>query len=306
MSHIYARGLLAVAVAVAMLALSVTGLRAQQADTKPAAEDPVVAIVDGSKVHLSELQAAQAALPDQLKGQPLEQIYGALLKRLVDRRLLANAAEKEKLADTPAVKRRLELARVQILAESWLYGQIEPAVTPEKLRERYEKEKPGQKGEEEVHARHILLKSEAEAQAVLAKIRRGADFVEMAKQHSTGPSGKTGGDLGFFKRQEMVPAFSEVAFKLQAGDISDPVQSRYGWHIIKVEARRQSAGPSFAEREPHMRQLIAQEVITRKLDKLRSGAEIKRFLPDGKTYEPAAAQPTPKAPPQTPKPVVKE
>jgi peptidyl-prolyl cis-trans isomerase C len=259
------RGLLIAAAATFAISHAV----AQDAKPKaPApAPDTVVATVNGMEILYEELENAHRQLPPQYQKMPLETLYEPLLSQIVDRRML------------------------NILAESWLAEQVEPAVSEEKLMARYEADKKNIKGEEEIHASHILLENEADARKVLAEIRNGADFAEMAKQHSKGPSGKNGGDLGFFDAKTMVPEFSKAAFAMKVGDVSEPVKTQFGWHIIRIEAKRQSEGPSFEQRKQEIRQALAQEAVANTLVELRGKADIKMFNPDGTPLVPIIAAP---------------
>jgi len=283
------RGLLIAAAASVAISQAV----AQDAQPKaPAiAPDTVVATVDGTDIFFEELENAHRQLPPQYQKMPLEALYEPLLSQIIDRRMLATIAEKEGFDKTEEVIKRLAVARRNILAESWLAEQVEPAVREDKLLARYEADKSNFKGEEEIHARHILLENEAEARKVLAEIRNGADFAEMAKQYSKGPSGKNGGDLGFFDAKSMVPEFSKVAFAMKAGEVSEPVKTQFGWHIIRVEAKRQSEGPSFEQRKPEIRQALAQEAVASTLAGLREKADIKMFNTDGSPLVPVKAAP---------------
>jgi peptidyl-prolyl cis-trans isomerase C len=279
------RGLLIAAAATFAISHAV----AQDAKPKaPApAPDTVVATVNGMEILYEELENAHRQLPPQYQKMPLETLYEPLLSQIVDRRMLATIAEKEGFDKTEDVVKRLAVARRNILAESWLAEQVEPAVSEEKLMARYEADKKNIKGEEEIHASHILLENEADARKVLAEIRNGADFAEMAKQHSK----KNGGDLGFFDAKTMVPEFSKAAFAMKVGDVSEPVKTQFGWHIIRIEAKRQSEGPSFEQRKQEIRQALAQEAVANTLEELRGKADIKMFNPDGTPLVPIIAAP---------------
>ena len=252
---------------------------AQQADP----EDPVVAVVDGTEVRRSDVEAVARALPEQYRQVPLPQIYGMLLDRAIDFRLLANAAQEQDLAEDPAVEAALEKARTEVLRDAYIRQQIEEGTTEDKLRARYDELK-GAEGftQEEVHARHILVGSEAEAEEVIAQLEGGAEFAPLAEEHSVDPSARSnGGDLGFFRREQMVPEFAEAAFALEPGEHTmEPVQSQFGWHVIEVLDRRMGA-PSFEETEPRLRQELAREIVIALVADLRDAAEIERFNLDG-------------------------
>jgi peptidyl-prolyl cis-trans isomerase C len=258
-----------------------------------AGEDPVVAIVDGSPIHRTEVEAAKRNLPEQFRQMPLEVIYSVLLDRVIDFRLLANEAERQDVASDPGVEAALEQARRDVLRDAFVRQKIDEGTTDAKLHERYEQLKQSADfKKEEVHASHILLKSEDEAKAVIQELAAGADFATVAKQKSVGPSASNGGDLGYFTREQMVPEFAAAAFALEVGQVSsEPVQTQFGWHVIKVLDRR-TTEPTFAESEPRLRQDLAREIVTALVADLRGGAAIERFNLDGTPMQqpPPAAQ----------------
>lgn len=248
-----------------------------------AADDPVVAVVEGEKVLRSELEAAQAELPEQYRQLPLAMIYDPLLVRVIDRRLLAKEAERRKLDARPEVQAALARARREVLGDRLLEQAIGEALTPERLQQAYAvaRAQPGF-AVEEVRARHILLKTEAEAREVIAALAGGADFGTLAKERSIDPSApQTEGDLGFFRRETMVEPFAEAAFALEPGQITrEPVQTRFGWHVIRVEERR-TAAPTLEEKEAELKEQIARETVNALVAELRSKARIERFAIDG-------------------------
>jgi len=246
--------------------------------------DTVIATVDGSEITMAELVLAIEGLPAQYRQMPLQALYEPLLRQLVERRLLAQAAERQGLAEEPEVIARLASARERVLQETYLRQQITEAVTEEALRARYDSQAGG--GEEEVRARHILTESRDDAEAVIADLNKGADFATLAQERSTGPSKSKGGDLGFFKRGEMVPEFADAAFALGAGEISGPVQSQFGWHVIKVEERREAPRPSFEESLQELREAAVTEVVGKTLAGLAENVEIKTYNPDGSERTP--------------------
>ena len=271
-----------VALGIGLLALSLP-VHAQQ----PAPQDPVVAMVDGTEVHRSDVEAVARALPEQLRQVPMQQLYGMLLERAVDFRLLANAAEGEDLEGNPEVQTALAKARADVLRDAYIRGKIDEGTTEERLRQRYDdlKDEEGF-AQEEVHARHILVGSEDEAKEVIAQLEGGGDFAALAGEHSVDPSVRSnGGDLGFFRRGQMVPEFAEAAFALEPGSrTAEPVQTQFGWHVIEVLDRRTGA-PSFEESEPRLRQEVAREIVTTLVAELRQGAEIELFNHDGSPLE---------------------
>jgi peptidyl-prolyl cis-trans isomerase C len=254
------------------------------APSAPAGPDPAkvtVATVDGEAITLAELLAAKSQLPQQYRDAPLEMLYAQLLDQVVERRVIARAAAASGVADQPEVKAKLAQARENVLLESYITREVGPQMTMERLRQRYQSEVVEKGGEEEVRASHILVGEESDAKTIRSQIDGGADFTELAKKHSTGPSADKGGDLGFFRRQDMVPEFSEAAFALRAGEVSGPVKTQFGWHIIKVEERRTSEPPPFEQVADNLQRELARDIVTSLVADLRSKAEVKMFNADG-------------------------
>ena len=183
--------------------------------------DPVVAKVDGQPIHLSDLKDAAQALPENVRGMPSQTLYPMLLDQLIDGRALVAEARKSGLDKDPTVQRQVAAAEDRALQTAMLSKEVGPSVTDEAVHARYDQDIAGKPGEEEVHARHILVESEAEAKKIIAQLKGGGDFAALAKQYSKDPSGaQQGGDLGFFKKDEMVPEFATAAFALQPGQVS--------------------------------------------------------------------------------------
>ena len=245
--------------------------------------DTVVARVDGTELRLSDVEAAQKNLPPQAQKLPLEQIYPILLDRLVDGELITEAGRKEHLDRDPDVQSRLKRYEDRLIQEAYLNRMVKPAETEDELRTRYQtmlKEKPAH---EEVHARHILVATEAEAKSVIAELDKGADFAALAKKYSTDPGAKSGGDLGYFGHDDMVKEFADAAFALSPGQYTKtPVKTEFGWRVIKVEDRRVGKPPSFEEAREELSRDLAHEIIDAKLKELRGTAKIEEFGLDGK------------------------
>ena len=191
----------------------------------PAPADPVVAKVDGQPIHLSDLKDAAQSLPENLRGMPAQKLFPTLLDQLIDGRALVAEARKSGLDKDPAVQRQVEAAEDRALQTAVLSKEVGPSVTDDAVHARYDQDLAGKPGEDEVHARHILVDSEAAAKKIIAQLKAGGDFAALAKQYSKDPSGaQQGGDLGFFKKDEMVPEFATAAFALQPGQVSpEPV-----------------------------------------------------------------------------------
>jgi len=243
----------------------------------------VVARVDGTELHLSDLEAAQQNLPPQAQKLPLEQIYPMLLDRLVDGALITEAGRKEHLEQDPELQVRLKRYEDRLIQEAYLNQAIKAAETEDQLKARYQTFAKDTAGREEVHAQHILVKTEDEAKSVIAELDKGADFGELAKKYSTDPSASSGGNLGYFGHDDMVKAFTDAAFALSPGRYSKtPVKTEFGWHVIKVEDRRAGKPPSFEEAREQLSRELAHEIIDAKLQNLRGAAKIEEFGLDGK------------------------
>jgi peptidyl-prolyl cis-trans isomerase C len=275
-------GLLALTSAVTTVAL---------AQDEAAAENPVVAVVNGNEIHMTDVEFVARSLPEQMRQMPLPQLFPMLLDRVIDFQLLSAEAEKQDFAEDEQVQAALDRARASVLCDAMLQQMIDEATTEEALQKRYNEMKE-QEGfsYEEVHARHILLASEDEAKEVIEALDGGADFAELAKEKSTGPSGPQGGDLGYFKKDQMVPEFGNAAFGMEIGATSsEPVQTQFGYHVIKVEDNR-TVEPTMDETAPQLRQEVAREIVTALVTELREDAEIERFNMDGSPVPEAPAE----------------
>ena len=242
-----------------------------------------MARVDGAELHLSDVEAAQQSLPPQAQKLPLTQIYPMLLERLVDGMLITEAGRKEHLDQDADLQHRLKRYEDHLVQEAYLNRAIKAAETEDRLMARYQAFVKEKAAHEEVHARHILLKSEDEAKSVIAELDKGADFTALAKKYSTDPGASSGGDLGYFGHDDMVPEFADAAFALPVGEYTKtPVKTQFGWHVIKAEDHRLSSPPSFDEARQEVSQLIARDIVDAKLKELRSNAKIETFALDGK------------------------
>lgn len=283
--------------AVVFAAVSVSALAQPN---KAAANDPVVARVNGQPITRSAVLELHGQLPAPMNQMPIEQILPAILNELTARKLLGEAAEKAKLGDDPAVKAQLQTAREQVLQQAFLDRKLKTELTEPKLKARYDELIKAQPPQEEVHARHILTATEADAKAALDEVKKGTDFTEVSKKRSTGPTAATGGDLGFFTRDKMVPEFANAAFAMQPGQVSDtPVQSQFGWHVIKVEARRKAPVPRFEDVKEQVYEIMSNEVVEKTVTDLRQSAKIEQY--DWQPPGPAAGGQLPTLAPAQPK-----
>src|SRR5271165_1702265 len=210
--------------------------------------DPVVARVNGAELHLSDVKAAQKSLPPQAQKMPLAQIYPMLLQRMIDGMLVTDAARKEHLDQSPEVQHRLKLLEDRLMQQAYIEQLLKGAQSEAAIKAAYQKMIAQKPPQEEVHARHILVKTEAEANSIIDQLNKGADFAALAKKYSTDPGAAAGGDLGYFTKNDMVPAFAAAAFALKPGQYTKtPVKTEFGWHVIFVVDRRIKSPPSFDE-----------------------------------------------------------
>ena len=239
--------------------------------------DPVVARANGVDIHESDLAFAEEEIGGNVPNMPSEQRRDYLINYLVDVIVLSQASDQQKLADRPDVKHRLTFDHNRLLMEALLQDTGRAALSDQAEHEVYDEAIKQVKNEEEVHARHILVATEDEAKAILAQLKGGADFATLAKEKSKDPGGAEGGDLGYFTKDQMVPEFAEVAFKLDKGQISDPVKTQFGWHIIKVEDKRIKPTPTFEQVKPQIENYVAHRAQAQLVENLRKNATIERL-----------------------------
>jgi peptidyl-prolyl cis-trans isomerase C len=281
-----------VLVAAAMLPLAFS-LAAYAADA-----DPVIARVNGTEIRASDLAIAEEEVGQSLQNLSPEEKRERLVSYLADTILVARAAELKKIPDAEDFKRRLAFLRNKTLMEVLLAQEAKAATTDEAMHKVYDDAVKQLAGQKEVHARHILVKTEEEAKAILEELKKGGDFAELAKSKSQDSSAAEGGDLGYFTQDQMVPEFATVAFKMEKGQISDPVKTQFGWHIIKVEDKRDKQVPPFDKVKDQIETFVQRRTQAEILEKLRQGATIERL-------DKAATPPAPAAPPAAPPPAKK-
>ncbi|MDE2516991.1 MAG: peptidylprolyl isomerase [Rhodospirillales bacterium] len=261
-----------------------------------AAADPVVARVGNEVIHRSAVTAAIDTLPDNLRAMPPQVLYPSILEQLVDGRALVIQAKKTGLDKDPEVQQAVHDAAERALESAILSKEVAPMVTEAKVKAEYDKTIAGKPGPEEVHARHILVPTEAEAKSIIEQLNKGADFATLAKKYSKDPGGAQGGDLGFFKKDEMVAPFADAAFALKPGTYTKtPVHTQFGWHVIQVLGVRHAPPPSFAEAAPKLRQEMIQKAVQEVIAKARKGLKIETFNPDGSPIKATDGASPPKA-----------
>jgi peptidyl-prolyl cis-trans isomerase C len=240
------------------------------------AEDKVLAKVNGAEIRQSDLTLAEEELGPSLAQMDPATKDENVLAFLIDMKIVAKAADDEKIADGEDFKKRLAFSRNRLLMDSLLAAKGKAATTDDAMKKVYEEAAKQITGEQEVHARHILVETEDEAKAIKTELDKGGDFAELAKKKSKDPGASDGGDLGFFTKEQMVPEFSEIAFKLDPGKISDPVKSQFGWHVIKVEEKRNRKPPEFDQVKAQIETYVTRKAQADYVAKLRESAKVER------------------------------
>jgi len=264
---------LGLAAATGCLAMALLGSQPLRADDA----NPVLAKVNGSEIRQSDVALAEEELGPSLAQMDPATKKDNVLSFLIDMKIVSKAAEDKKVENSEDFKRRLAFTRNRLLMDSLLASEGKAATTDEALKKVYEDASKQITGEQEVHARHILVETEDEAKAVEAELKNGADFAELAKKKSKDPGASDGGDLGFFTKDQMVPEFSAVAFALEPGKISDPVKSQFGWHVIKVEEKRNRKAPDFEQVKGQIETYVTRKAQADYVSKLREAAKVERM-----------------------------
>ncbi len=257
-------------------------MTAGAAEKKPKA-DPVVARIDGQPVYLSDLESAKALLPARVRRQPTKSMFRPLLERVITQKLIVAAGRQANIHNDPLVRKRLVQVEARLIHDVYLAKKVERQVTDEAVKKRYEEFLKLRKGGTEIHASHILVKTEREALAIIRQLAKGANFAKLAKEKSTGPTKVQGGDLGWFGKGDMVKEFDAVVFTLKTGQVSPkPVRTQYGWHVIQVVAKRTKSPPKLAAVRTQLIQTMAREFYQAEIKRLTAAAKIERFDLNGK------------------------
>jgi peptidyl-prolyl cis-trans isomerase C len=266
-----------------LAAVLLAGLPARAEDA-----NPVLAKVNGAEIRQSDVAIAEEELGPSLAQMDPATKRENVVSFLIDMKIVAKAAEDKKIADRDDFKAKLAFARNRILMDNLLAVEGKAAITDDAMKKVYDDAAKQITGEQEVHARHILVETEDDAKAVAEELKKGADFAELAKKKSKDPGASDGGDLGFFTKEQMVPEFSAVAFALEPGKISDPVKSQFGWHVIKVEEKRTRKAPDFEQVKPQIETYVARKAQSDYVTKLRAAANVERLDKPAEAAKPDA------------------
>lgn len=268
------------------LILAAQPLVAQEAETAAdAAEAPAealgdisaetpVATLNGMPVTLGQVIAVRRALPEQYQSLPPEVLMGALTEQVISQTLMAEAARAEGLDRRADVRLAIENQVQASLADAYMRTKLQERITPEAVEAAYEARYAEAEPVEQVRAAHILVETEEKAAELKAELDTGADFAELAAEHGTDGTATRGGDLGWFEKADMVPAFADAAFAMEVGTISDPVQSPFGFHLIKLDGRRDKPVPPLEEVREEIVSGLVSDAQSAIIESVRSDAEI--------------------------------
>lgn len=257
-----------------IVALALVFLSGPDAVAQNQISEGTVATVDGIAITYNDVSLVEDELMAVYGQLPEEQRFQTLVGYMVNRILASEAAKKAGLENDADVAKIKAFMERKALQDVYIAKMLMERVREEDVTAYYDKEIKNGPVEEEVRARHILLDNREAADAVVADLENGTDFAALAKERSKGPSGPSGGDLGYFSKQSMVPAFSDAAFKLAAGETSPPVQTQFGWHVIRVEDRRNRPVPPFDQVRDQIYQLLISEAQRDIYDEMRAKASV--------------------------------
>jgi peptidyl-prolyl cis-trans isomerase C len=280
----------------AAILIAASGLAHAQAP----AGDPLIAKVNGVEIHQSDLALAEEDIGQNVPAKDEQGRRDYLVNFLTDMILLSKEAEAKKVPDSAEFKRRIAFARNKALMDTVLQEASKGATTEANLHKVYDDATKQMGAEQEVHARHILFRvvnpaddaaskaAETKVKAVIERVKKGEDFNKLANELTEDPSGKAnGGDLGYFTKEQMVPEFSEVAFKLDKGQVSAPVKTQFGWHVLKVEDKRQRQAPAFDTVRDQVENFAVRKAQVDLVTKLRADAKIERLDTPAAPAQPA-------------------
>lgn len=276
------------------------GLAAPAFADTTSSQGPVVATVDNAPIYKSEVDKAISALPPQLQKMPVEQLRHILTDQMVKQKLLMDAAEKAGTAKDPEVQAQIKKVTDNIITNAYLSKIIMPKLTDQAINDYYQKNYANKPAETEVHARHILVPTEAQAKDIIAQLKKGADFGKLAQKYSTDKASakQNGGDLGWFKKENMVPAFANAAFSMNPKTYSQtPVKTDFGYHIIQILEKRTAPVPKLDAVKAEIRQKLIQQNLQQVMNEAVKTSKIVYFDDNGKPITPPSPDQAPAAAP---------
>ena len=280
-SRLFSRLMLLVAAAMLAPLELAPPVLAQDADNQDADAEAAlqtVLTIDGKDFSVNLVGTIITQLPEDIRRQPPQTYYDRIIDDIIDTYLAANASRQSGVADNPIVREIADRARDRVLAEAWIQQTVNERITEEMIIQSYDDFVADAESRAEVRARHILVDTKETAENVITRLDGGEDFATLAKELSTGPSGPNGGELGYFRRGDMLPAFEIAAFGIDSGSYSRaPVQTQYGWHIIYIEDRRVAPAPPIEQMRDQLVQTLSIKMISMIVSELRADASIERM-----------------------------
>ena len=275
----------------------VSSALAQTSPSTLAGDDKTVATVNGYEIKTSEVRMAFDDVIGQLPNMPAKLRFPFVVEFLIERHLLAQVAAQEGIANSEDYKRRLAAYQAKALRDSYLTEKLAPTVTEAEIKAAYDKESAKVQQTERIRARHILVATEKEANDVEAKLKAGTKFEDLAKQYSLDGSKDYGGDLGYFTAPEMVPEFSKAAFALKVGEVSAPIKTDYGWHVIRLDDRKMGSAQPYDQVKEAIKNVLVRDKVQAKLASLQGTAKVEILDPDLKKAQEEAQKNVPLAKP---------
>ncbi len=249
--------------------------------SKAVKDDTVYAVVNGQNITGKDVNVVIKTLPPQIQSSPASQVLPMLVNQMANDRLVDELAAKDNLADDAKVKERMAAVQKQLVRERFVEKQLDGKTTDAALKKKYEELLTANPPQQEVHARHILVKDEQTAKDLIAKLEKGEDFAKLAKENSIDPSKDNGGDLGYFTKTMMVKEFGDAAFAMKKGEYTKtPVKTQFGYHIIKVEDVRMQEKPKFDTVKDQVKGQLNQDLIRQMIDDLRQKNKVEIKLPE--------------------------
>jgi peptidyl-prolyl cis-trans isomerase C len=292
---------LTTALALAMLSSTAIAQTAKPATgaAPTAQQNPLIVTVNNDQIHLSDVQTwiDGHVPPEQRQQVPQDKLFAVALDNLVSGKALQVMARKQGMDKDPQVAKQMQDAANEVLQRAILIKTVRPQVSEDAIKAAYDKQYAGKPGETEVHARHILVDSEAKAQDIIKQLQAGAKFEDLAKKYGDPKDAATqqGGDLGYFKKADMLPEFSAAAFSLKKGEYTTkPVHTKYGWHVIQVLDTRTSTPPTYDQVHDQIAQTLLRQDAMALAQQARSQVKIVQYGPDGKPVKPGAGAPAKK------------
>lgn len=251
--------------------------------------NPVVARVDGKEITRVDVYRFIQTMPQQMQQMPAVQVYPIAMEQVINTRIVQNKANAADVTNSEQFKLEMEMAKQQIARNLYLQEQVDKKISEGKLKKLYNEQIKEIPDIEERRARHILVDTEDKAKAVVKKLATGEKFEDLAKSLSMGPTGKNGGDLGYFGKADMVPEFADAAFQMEKNSILEtPVKTQFGWHVIQLVDIRQRPKPTFEQVEPMLRAEARREALDDLLQDWRKDAKIEQFDINGKPLKDGA------------------